>query len=154
MKKLAHVLLIAIAFSFTTQAQQQRKEKKPQLSVEQHTDLALKRLTLALDLTEKQQSQIQPLIKAQTTKKMAMMEKRKEMRKNNTKPTADEVYKMQAERLDDQIAMKNRMKTILNDSQFEKLEKMEKDRKMKGRDAMKRKVAMKKRMQEENKGDD
>lgn len=151
MKKLTQVLLIAIAFVFTTQAQQQRKERKPQLSVEQHTDLALKKLTLALDLSEKQQNQIQPLLKSQAEKRMQMMEKRKEMRKNNTKPTAEEMYKAQADRLDDQIAMKKKMKTILNETQFEKFEKIEKDRRMKGRDMMKKKAMMrKKRMEKEN----
>lgn len=145
MKKLAHVLLIVFAFTLSIQAQEHRKEKKPQLTVEQQTDLSLKRMTLALDLTEKQQTQIKPLLKAQAEKKMAMMKQHKEMRKNNTKPSADEIYKMQADRLDNQIAMKKKMKTILNETQFEKFEKMAKARQMKGKKMMKKKATMKKR---------
>lgn len=145
MKKLATLLVFVFAFTLTTNAQKKRKEKRPQFTVEQHTDLAVKKMTLALDLSEKQQNQIKPLLKQQAEKKKKAMEKRKEMRKNNTKPTADELYKMQAERLDDQIAMKKRMKSILNKEQFEKFEKMAKARKMKGKKMMKRKMAMKKR---------
>lgn len=154
MKKLAHVLLIVFAFTLSNQAQEQKKGKRPQLTVDQHTDLSLKRMTLALDLSEKQQNQIKPLLKAQAEKKMAMMKKHNEMRKNKTKPSADEVYKMQAERLDNQIAMKGKMKTILNDTQFEKFEKMAKARKMKGKKMMMKKGMMKKRkMEKENKED-
>lgn len=153
MKNLATLLVLVFAFTLTTNAQKKRKEKRPKLTVEQHTDLALKKMTLALDLSEKQQNQIEPLVKAQATKRKAMMEKRMEMRKNNTKPTADEIYKMQAERLDDQIAMKNRMKNILNKEQFEKFEKMARARKMKGKQKMK-KMAMKKRKMEREELDD
>lgn len=145
MKKLAILLVFVFAFTLTTNAQKKRKEKRPQFTVEQHTDLAVKKMTLALDLSEKQQNQIRPLLKQQAEKKKKAMEKRKEMRKNNTKPKADGLYKMQAERLDDQIAMKNRMKSILNKEQFEKFEKMARARKMKGKKMMKRKMAMKKR---------
>merc|ERR1711916_244693 len=128
-----------------------RKEKRPKLTVEQHTDLALKKMTLALDLSEKQQNQVEPLLKAQAEKRKAAMEKRKEMQKNNTKPSAEEVYKMQAERLDDQIAMKNRMKNILNKEQFEKFEKMARARKMKGKKMMKKKAVTKKKKKKKKK---
>lgn len=154
MRKLASLLVLVFAFTLTTQAQKKRKEKRPKLTIEQHTDLALKKMTLALDLTEKQKNKIQPLLKLQATKRTAAMEKRKEMRKNRTKPTADEMYKMQAERLDDKIAMKNKMKSILNAEQFEKFTKMAKARKMKGRKMMKRRKGMKrKKMQKANKDD-
>ena len=145
MRKLASILVLVFAFTLTVEAQKMRNQKRPKLTVEQQTDLAVKKMTLALDLTEKQQNQIEPLIKAKVSKRKAIMEKRLEMRKNNTKPTADEMYKMQAERLDDQIAMKNRIKNILNKEQFEKFEKMAKGRKMKGKKMMKKRGAMKKR---------
>lgn len=157
MRKLASILVLVFAFTLTAQAQKERgerkerKEKRPQLSIEQHTNLAVKKMTLALDLSEKQQKQITPLLNAQAAGKKAAMENRKEMRKNKTKPTADEVYAMQNKRLDNQIAFKNSMKDILNDEQFEKFEKivkrrMQKGKKMKGKAQMKkRKMAKEKR---------
>ena len=145
MRNLASILVLVFAFSLTTTAQKKRKDKRPKLSVEQHTDLAIKKMTLALDLTEKQQKQIKPLLQAQAEKRKVAMEKRKEMRKNKTKLTADEMYKMQSERLDDQIAMKGKIKDILNKEQFEKFEKMARARKMKAKQKMKRMMAMKKK---------
>lgn len=145
MKNLATILVFVFAFTFTAEAQKRRQEKRPQLTVEQQTNLALKKMTLALDLSEKQQNKIQPLLKQQAIKRKAAMEKRKEMRKNETKPTADEMYAMQSARLDDQIAMRNSMKEILNASQFEKFEKMAKARKMRGKKMMQQRGQMQKR---------
>ncbi|PQJ79433.1 Spy/CpxP family protein refolding chaperone [Polaribacter porphyrae] len=143
MRKLASILVLVFAFTLTTQAQKKRKDKRPQLSVEQHTNLAVKKMTLALDLSEKQQNQIKPLLNAQATAKKEAMEKRKEMRKAEKKPTADEMYEMQSKRLDNQIAFKKSMKEILDDEQFEKFEKMAKKRMVKGKKMMKRKRKMK-----------
>ncbi len=152
MRKIASILVLVFAFTLTTQAQKKRKDKRPKLSIEQHTDLAVKKMTLALDLSEKQQKQIAPLIKAQATARKAAMEKRKEARKNKTKPTADEMYAMKSKQLDKQIAFKNSMKNILNAEQFEKFEKMAKKRMQKGK-KMKKKIAVmkKKKMAKKNK---
>ncbi|WP_439130586.1 hypothetical protein [Polaribacter sp.] len=144
MKKIASILVLVFTFTLTTQAQEKRRERGPKLSVEQHTDLAVKKMTLALDLSEKQQNEIAPLLKAQASAKKAGMEKRIEMRKNNTKPTADEIYAMKSKQLDNQIAFKNKMKNILNKEQFEKFEKMAKRRMAKGKQ-MKMKMMQKKK---------
>lgn len=147
MKKIASILILVFAFTFTAEAQKKRrKEKRPQLSVEQHSDLMVKQMTLALDLSDRQQNQIKPLIKAQAAAKKAEMEKRKEARKNKKKPTANEIYAMKSKHLDNQIAFKNKMKNILNKEQFEKFEKMAKRKKMKGNRKMKKKMEGKKRM--------
>jgi hypothetical protein len=146
MKKIASILVLVFAFTLTTQAQKKRKEKGPKLSVEQHTDLAVKKMTLALDLSEKQQNQITPLIKAQASEKKAAMESRKEARKSDKKPTADEMYAMQSKRLDNQIAFKNSMKNILNKEQFEKFEKMAKRRMQKGKKMKEKGAEKRKRM--------
>lgn len=147
MKKLASILVLVFAFTLTTQAQKKRKEKRPQLSVEQHTNLAVKKMTLALDLSEKQQNQITPLLKAQAAARKEAMTKRKAMKESDAKPTADEIYEMQSKRLDNQIAFKSNLKDILNKEQFEKFEKiakrrMQKGKKMKGKaDKKKRRMA-------------
>lgn len=132
MKKIASILILVFAFTLTTQAQKKGKrnnDKGPKLTVEQFSDLAVKKMTLALDLSDKQQGQIKPLISAQVAAKKAAMESRKENRDANKKPSADEIYAMKSKQLDNQIAFKNKMKDILNKDQFEKFEKMKKGRK-------------------------
>lgn len=149
MKNLATILAFVFAFTFTAQAQKKRTHKKPNLTAEQHATLAIKKMTLALDLSDKQQQQIKPILMAQIAEKKAVMEKRKEARKNKQKPTADEIYAMKNKQLDNQIKMKNKMKNILNKEQFEKFEKMAKRRKMmamkKKKEMMKKKKGKKKR---------
>ena len=132
MKNIASILVIVLAFSFTTQAQ----GKRNQLSATQQANLKVKRITLALDLSNQQQSLIRPLLMAQITEKEALMRERKETRKAKRKPTADEIYAKKSKVLDDKIAMKNSMKKILNETQFKKFEKMRKSRKMKGKRRM------------------
>ena len=140
MKKIASILILVFAFTFSTQAQKNRNEKSPQLSIEQHAVLAVKKMTLALDLSKKQQNELKPLLRAQGAEKKAAMQKRKEARKN--KPTADEIFAMKNKQLDSQIAFKSKMKDILNKEQFDKFEKMKKGRKMKGNKMMKKKKMM------------
>jgi len=158
MKNLATILVFVFAVTFTSQAQKKRKQQRPNLTTEQHTNLAIKKMTLALDLSEKQQKQIKPILMAQITERKAAMEKRKEARKNKQKPTADEIYTMKNKQLDNRIMIKNKMKDILNKEQFEKFEKIQKRRKMialkkmkKRKEIMGKKMKMKKRRKKEDK---
>ena len=93
-------------------------------------------MTLTLDLSEKQQNQIKPLISAQIASKKGEMLKRKEYRAAKKKPSADEIFEMKNKQLDNRIAFKSKMKDILNKEQFEKFEKMTKGRKAKGKKMM------------------
>ena len=62
------------------------------------------------------------------------MEERKAQKEEGKKVlTAEEKYAMQNERLDHQIARKEQMKSILDDEQYEKWEKMDHRRKMRGK---------------------
>ena len=144
MRKIASILILAIAFTLTTEAQKKRGKHQQKLTIEQHTDLALKRMTLSLDLSEKQQNQIKPLIHKQAENKKAEMLKRKEIRTAKKRPSPDEVYTMKSKLLDNQIAFKNKMKDILNKNQFEKFEEMKKEKKMKGMKMMKKRRMAKK----------
>jgi protein CpxP len=138
MKKIASILVLVLVFVFTltTQAQKKRRDNRPQLSVKQQTSLAVKQMTLALDLSEKQQGQIVPLIQVQAAAKKEAMYKRKAMQESNTKPSSDEIYEMKSKMLDNQIAFKNNLKDILNKEQFEQFQKMKKARKMRGNKEM------------------
>jgi acyl-CoA reductase-like NAD-dependent aldehyde dehydrogenase len=141
MKKLASILILVFAFTLTAQGQKKGMEREngPKLTVEQQTDLAIKKMTLGLDLTEKQQSQIKPLISTQAAARIKAMQTRKEHKEANKKPSSDEIYAMKSNQLDNQIAFKSKMKEILNKEQFEKFEKMKNGRKEKGKKMMMRK---------------
>lgn len=140
MKKVISILILIFAFNFSAEAQKKkRKEKKPKFTVEQHTELTVKKMTLALDLSAKQQNEIRPLIKAQAAEKMAAIQKRKELRSENKKPSSKELFEMKSKQLDNRIAFKNKMKNILNKEQYEKFKKMNKKRKMKGKKMLKEK---------------
>jgi protein CpxP len=150
MKKIASILILVFAFTLAVQAQKKGKhnERGSKLTVEQYADLAVKKMTLGLDLSKKQQSQIKPLIHAQVASKKAAMFQRKENRSKKQRPTGDEIYEMKSKQLDHKIAFKNKMKDILDKKQFEKFEKMKKGRKIKG---MKMKMMMKRKMAEKEK---
>lgn len=142
MKNLVSILVLVFAITFTTQAQKKRGghgDKSSNLTAEQHATLAVKKMTLALDLSQKQQNEIKPLITAKISERKAAMEQRKANKGDKKRPTADEMFAMQNKQLDSKIYMKNKMKDILNKEQFEKFEKMQKGRnkmamhKMKGK---------------------
>ncbi len=117
MKKMSIVLMLLVGF---TSIAQNRAMKD--MTPEQIATLKTKKMTLALDLTDSQQAQIQELNFANATMRKA---KRDERKKSDTKPTADERYEMQNERLDHQIENKAKMKEILSNAQFEKWEKIQ-----------------------------
>jgi protein CpxP len=131
MKNLALILVLVFAFTFTTIAQKKRDHQRWQLTVEQQTELNLKKMTLILDLTEKQQLQIKPLLLAKILEKKAFNTKIKKAKEEKERPTSDAIYAMKIELLEQQIAIKKSMKEILNTTQFEKFEKMHKKRMMK-----------------------
>ena len=138
MKNLVSILVLVFAITFTTQAQKKRGNKHPKLTAEQHATLAIKKMTLALDLSDKQQKQIKPLIIAKMTERKAAMEKRKAAKQKKERPSADEIYAMKNKMLDKQILMKKKMKNILNKEQFEKFEKMQRGRKKMMKSKMKK----------------
>jgi protein CpxP len=140
MKNLAPILVLVFAFTLTTIAQKKRDHQRWQLTVEQQTELALKKMTLALDLSEKQQLQIKPLLLAKILKKKAFNTKRKEAKEGKKRPTSDALYAMKIELLEQQIAMKKSMKEILNTTQFEKFEKMHQKRMIKERQRRKKRA--------------
>jgi hypothetical protein len=139
MKKLAAILVFVFVFTFTSQAQKKRDPQRWQFTVEQQTALTVKKMTLALDLTEKQQLQLKPLILAKISKNKAFMAKLKKAKKENKRPTSDAIYALKIKSLDQQIAMRKSMKDLLNFAQFEKFEKMH-DKKIR----KKKKMRMKK----------
>lgn len=113
------------------------KAKFEQMSPKQRADLSLKEMTLKLDLTESQQKEFAKII----SEKQATFEKRKAERKEakttRATMTPEQRYEMKSKMLDEKIAMKARVKAILNEKQFEKWEKIQHGRKMKSSKAFK-----------------
>ncbi|MBT8245979.1 hypothetical protein, partial [Winogradskyella sp.] len=144
MKNLATILVFVFAFTFTAEAQQRRKQQRQNYTIEQQTEMAVKKMTLALNLSDKQVNQLTPIMKAQVASKKAMMEKRKANRANSQKPTIEEKYKMQISQLDQQIDFQRSMQDILDKEQFKKYEKMTMARKMKGKKMLQKKGQMQK----------
>jgi protein CpxP len=139
MKKIASILVFAFAITINTYAQKKADQKRPKFSTEQRTNLMVKKMTLKLDLTKKQQKEVCPIFDAQIAERKAMMQKRKAAKNAKRIPNSDERYALKSEILDKQIAMKTKMKNILNPVQFEKFEKMKKQ-KLRGIKWMKRKI--------------
>ena len=126
MKKL--ILAIALVATTLTFAQD-RKARGEKLTPEQQTELQVKRMTLELDLDEKQQKEIKTILVEQRKKRETKLAEMKAKKEKGEKPTADERFAMKNEMLDNQIAMKARMKKILKPEQFTKWEEKQADRK-------------------------
>lgn len=98
-----------------------RMVKEGKGSPETMAEIKSKQLTLQLDLSETQQSQVQSaLLEHFTTEK----KKKDAFRKSTEKPTQEERVAMKSEALDAQIELKRKMKNILNDDQYEKYSQM------------------------------
>lgn len=98
-----------------------RMAKEGKGSPETMAEIKSKQLTLQLDLSETQQSQVQSaLLEHFTTEK----KKKDAFRKSTEKPTQEERVAMKSEALDAQIELKRKMKNILNDDQYEKYSQM------------------------------
>ena len=131
MKKVCIVALLAIGLSSFAQ---ERKERHPkgemeQMTPEQRNQLHLKKMTLDLDLNAKQQEQLTKILADQSAKREAM--------KAENKAKMEEAkairFEMKKKILDEQIEMKNKMKSILSAEQFSKWEmKKEKNNKRMG----------------------
>ena len=143
MKKL---ILIAIAFiSLNAVAQDKKREHSKKdakekrelakdLSADEIATLGSKKMTLALDLSDKQQAQVKEILLEQATSRKQKMAEREKSKNdaNAKKPTKEERIKMMNSKLDNQIAMKQKMKTILTPEQYEKWENMQGKRGQKG----------------------
>lgn len=129
------IAMLVFVISFSAEAQKKRGRKVLKMSTEQQATLTVKQMILTLDLSEKQQKEIMPLISQQIKeKKNAFRSKIKGQKLNS-----DELFEMKNKFLDAKIMMKNKMKQILDDQQFKKFLKMAAAKKRKGMKKKKRK---------------
>lgn len=102
-----------------------QKELMKDLTAEEIAQLKTKRMTLQLDLTETQQSKMLALnLDLAKVHKARMAEREKNKDDKKSKPSKEERLEKMNEKLDQQIATKKRIKSILNEQQFEKWERM------------------------------
>ena len=133
-----NLLMIALALvTLNASAQERKKESRKEdmkdkmemrqdRTPEETAQLQAKKMTLHLDLTAAQQEEVEKVLLADAQErqsKMAALKAKKEA--NDEKPSKEDLLKMQNDRLDHQIAMKKKMKGILNADQYEKFEKMQ-----------------------------
>ena len=97
--------------------------ERERMTPEQQVQLQVKRMTLDLDLTAKQQKDIEKLLTEQSQKREAVKAAQGDVKKNYKEMTSDERFAMQNKRMDEKIAFKGEMKKILNAGQMEKWEK-------------------------------
>jgi len=131
MKKvaIAIMLLVGVA-SLAQRGDQHHRAGMEDISPEQMANLQTKKATLALDLTEVQQTQMKALFLEKAKVRQAKMEERKAQKENGEtkKLTPEERYAKADERLDHQIAQKEKLKQILSEEQMEKWEKIKQRR--------------------------
>ncbi|MGJ8685453.1 MAG: hypothetical protein ACSHWW_12560 [Nonlabens sp.] len=130
MKKL--IVIIALLAMTVAQAQEGRKgdrgERMKDVSPQEMATFQSKKMTLALDLSDKQEKEVfQVLLKGAEKRKANKMS-----REDHEKLTDDQKKAAKIAMMDEKIAMKRAMKKILNDEQYAKWEKMM--HKMRGND--------------------
>jgi hypothetical protein len=135
MKKLLIIAIALVTIQVTAQDQKKemrkaKMEKANDMTPEEMVQLQTKRMTLQLDLTEAQQAQVEKILieDAKARKEKIENFKAKKESSDSDKPTKEERIKMMNERLDHQIAMKKKMKAILNDEQYKKWETTQENR--------------------------
>lgn len=114
-------------FSISLVAQQPNRGMKPErgkqpnhrmqeikkLNPEQAAKLWAKKMTLDLDLNQIQEDQMYALILEKTNKMKERMEN-----KPKERPSKNEIYQMELDKLNEEIAMKKRVKNILSEKQY------------------------------------
>jgi hypothetical protein len=124
-KMIVAALLIAGMASFAQDKKpMDKKAQAEQMTPEQRNELHLKKLTLDLGLNASQQKEMAKVISEQSAKMEKQHAEMKARKESDKKLTADERFAMESKRLDEQIAVKERVKKILTAEQFEKWEKM------------------------------
>lgn len=131
MKKLCIIAIAFITLQATAQDQKPVLTKSKvermnsDMSPEDIAQIQTKKMTLELDLNESQQKQVNALLLEEAkgrAEKKAAYSKMKDNAEAKAAITKEDRVKMMNERLDNQIAMKAKMKTILNADQYAKWE--------------------------------
>ena len=119
MKKIILTFTIILGLSLNSYAQKQKKaHEKSEFTIEQQTIIAVKKLTISLDLTQDQQEKIRPLLLVAITQKKEIMEQKKKNIANQKEISNKKLYENLVKRLDQEIAFHAAVKKVLNKEQY------------------------------------
>ncbi|UOK42590.1 MULTISPECIES: hypothetical protein [Flavobacterium] len=121
------IIAVVMMISLATFAQD-RKMGHDEFTPEQKAELQAKKMTLELDLNNKQQKDLKKLLTEQNKKREEAKAKRREMKDSDKKPTSDELFAIKSKMLDEKIAFRTEMKRILSEKQMEKWEELREKR--------------------------
>lgn len=127
MKKIVIICFVLVGIAVQAQPgregkmndRKEMKEKMADLTPQERAMLKAKKMTLHLDLNDKQQKQVEALLVRQEEKRDAL----KAQREEGKELTKEEMVFLKSKMLDEQIAFKKEIKTILNEEQYAKFEK-------------------------------
>jgi protein CpxP len=124
MKHFIFLFALVLSLPMTTMAQhrnhQNHEKNGEKLTTEQRINLHVKKMQLALELSENQKEQVAQILKKNP---------RPERLKKREGVSSDDRYKMDLKQLDHQIALQKEMKTVLSEKQFEEWKQMQQHRK-------------------------
>ncbi|HEX8562538.1 MAG TPA: hypothetical protein VF676_06110 [Flavobacterium sp.] len=123
------LMAAVLIMGLTTFAQEGKKvedakARTEQLTPQQRQELRLKELTLKLDLSASQQKEMSKILSEQQAKRTAAIAERKTNKDAAKQLTAEEKFARKNKRLDDQIAMQQRLRSFLTPEQMTKWEQM------------------------------
>jgi hypothetical protein len=128
MKKLLIMSAIVLVTTASFSQEDPERQRPHDMSPEQQAELQTKKMTLELELTEKQQEQILAINKKNALERKQQMEKHRAARVKGDKLSSEEAFQMKKARLDKQIAHQKELKKILNENQFENWKKARKSK--------------------------
>lgn len=124
MKRIMILAILSLSLSGIAQERRENNRKeKVEFTPEQRTELQVKKMTLELDLSAKQQKEISELMKKQQVKRAVTRDEMKAKREEMKKRNSDDKFAMRTKMLDERIAMHTEMKKVLTPEQFAKWEK-------------------------------
>ncbi len=122
MKKL--IIITIVLLSASIMQAQEKRSKLINYTPEEAATLQTKKMTLRLDLTEKQQKEVYPLFLEAAKERQLIVKERKKLNAAPNTLSKAERFKKRSARLDSKIDMKAKLKEILTQEQYEKLENM------------------------------
>lgn len=127
------IFLTLLASGITTISFAQDTKNDERMTLEQRNELHLKKMTIDLDLNEKQQKEMAKVIAEENQKREAQRTEFKANKETGKKLSAQGRFEMKSKMLDEQKERKDKMRKILNEKQFEKWEANQKENKHKMR---------------------
>jgi ATP-dependent protease Clp ATPase subunit len=127
MKSIIYIAILLFNISVLAQKPMNNKRMNLDFTPEQHAELQSKRMTLALDLNQKQQREIQVLQLERAKENKANRELRKARRNSREKPSQNEIFTLRNKNLDAQMAHQEKMKKILSVEQYGKWKELRKE---------------------------